>query len=140
MQQQTFNSWFGKLNHRVEALISVSVRDLPDMPYRTWFEQGVTAEDAALTVVEKALAEYGFAPEDIFEPAELSRDELNRQDEVDNAIHSLLVTLTGKDIPWNIEDISTVRDAVLPIVSRHTGKTILELYPALTLKGKEEVL
>ncbi len=48
--------------------------------------------------------------------AELTNEQLQRQDKVDNAIHNLFQELLGNPIgdplPWDIEKISRVRDAI----------------------------
>lgn len=46
--------------------------------------------------------------------AELTRNEINRQDYVDNSIYQLITQLntTDKPIEWNIEMISEIRDVV----------------------------
>jgi hypothetical protein len=44
----------------------------------------------------------------------LTEVQLERQDFVDNAIHELLQGLnpSGKEIPWNIETIGSIRDTI----------------------------
>lgn len=63
---------------------------------------------------------------------ELTKEDLLRQDEVDNAIHNLLRYLSmGKvDVKWDIDDIGTVREAVKKvIVGKLHVMTEMEFYP-----------
>ena len=62
---------------------------------------------------------------------ELSREELDRQDAVDNACYALLVELAkGSDLPWDIEDISAVREAVQSVlVEKRHIMSEMEFYP-----------
>jgi hypothetical protein len=63
--------------------------------------------------------------------AELTRDQLERQDFVDNAIQELLQLLnpTETPIPWDIESISRVRDEIQRCVVSKTGCTEQQFYP-----------
>ena len=61
---------------------------------------------------------------------ELTRSQIQRQDDVDNAIRVLLITLGGEQ-PWNIEDIGMVRDAVAQVVLAKTGTPLAVFYPYL---------
>jgi len=67
---------------------------------------------------------------------ELTKAQFEQQDAIDNAIFEFLVKQTGHMIPWNIEEIGAVRDAVLPIIARHTGRSEYELYPWVTEDGE----
>ena len=59
----------------------------------------------------------------------LTAKELRRQDFVDNAIHSLLEALAGKELPWDIEAISAVRLAAQKYVCPAVNMTEREFYP-----------
>lgn len=63
-------------------------------------------------------------PVDDFTPKEVER-----QDLVDNAIHRLLCELSGRKLPWDIELIGEVRDAVQMTFESHTIMTGKEFYP-----------
>lgn len=43
---------------------------------------------------------------------ELTRDEMNRQDDVDNAIFDMLNTLAERELEWDIKQLSEVREFV----------------------------
>ena len=63
---------------------------------------------------------------------ELTPEQLERQDKVDNAIHDLLdsVANTHDNTPWNIEYIVIIRDAVEQVVVAHARlMTEMEFYP-----------
>lgn len=64
---------------------------------------------------------------------QLSDDDLKRQDEVDSACYCLLCSLAkGSDVPWDIEAIATVRDAVQDVLyDRFHIMSPQELYPYL---------
>ena len=55
----------------------------------------------------------------------------DKQDGIDNVIHAMVSEILGKVIPWNIEVIGEVRDAILPILAEHYGVAEAELYPTL---------
>lgn len=57
--------------------------------------------------------------------------QVNRQDEVDNACYAFLLELAkGSDLPWDIEDISTVREAVQSVlVEKRHIMSEMEFYP-----------
>mgnify|MGYP001293243849 CR=1 FL=1 len=56
MKEHGFNSWVDAVDHEVDAIAGVSVHDLPDVPFRAWFEDGMTPREAA----EEALENAGF--------------------------------------------------------------------------------
>jgi hypothetical protein len=63
---------------------------------------------------------------------ELTTKQTERQDLVDNAIQALLEHLTGKQIEWNIEIISNIREEIQDqIVNRLELMTEMEFYPYL---------
>jgi hypothetical protein len=43
----SFTQWSARLDDAVIRRLVVSVFDLPDMPFRDWFDQGVTPVEAA---------------------------------------------------------------------------------------------
>ena len=47
---------------------------------------------------------------------ELTKNQIERQDLVDDKCYELLVELAGKDIAWNIEQIYKVRQAVQSVI------------------------
>lgn len=60
----------------------------------------------------------------------MKQSDIERQDEVDNAIHALLEKLAGKPIDWDIEMIGAVRDEVMfQLVDCSKLMTAEEFYP-----------
>ena len=51
-----FEIWMGQIDRMVNATAMVSVHDLPDSPFRDWFDSGMAAADAA----EQALRDAGW--------------------------------------------------------------------------------
>lgn len=68
--------------------------------------------------------------------AELTGEQVVRQDTVDNACYALLLELAkGSDLPWNIEYISTVREAVQSVlVEKLHIMSEMEFYPYIEVK------
>jgi len=65
---------------------------------------------------------------------ELTREQLDRQDKVDNACHNILEELAGKELSWDIELSGIVRDAVQEVlVDRLHLMTEMEFYPYIML-------
>lgn len=65
--------------------------------------------------------------------SELTIKQTNRQDLVDDAIHTLLEDLAGKDIEWNIAVISNIREEIQDHVVRKLNiMTEMEFYPYLS--------
>ena len=72
---------------------------------------------------------------------ELTREQINRQDLVDNAIHQLILDLIPnkginrepfhRQIDWNIEIISEVREVIQKYVTDKGLCTEAEFYPYL---------
>jgi hypothetical protein len=50
---KTFESWIDEIN-RLLDLIGLSIDDLPDCPYRDWFEDGMTAKRASAKAIKMA--------------------------------------------------------------------------------------
>lgn len=74
---------------------------------------------------------------------ELTKKQIKRQDEVDNDIFRLLQNFSPIIVlPWDIEDIGIVRDAVQNvIVNKRHLMTEMEFYPYIpdaTKKGGEK--
>jgi hypothetical protein len=68
-------------------------------------------------------------------PEELTKEQLARQDQVDNACYAFLLELAkGSDLPWDMEDISEVREAVQNVlVERRHIMSEMEFYPFVEL-------
>ena len=49
-----FEIWMVRVDRTVNAIALVSVYDLPDRPYRDWFDDGMLASDAAKQALEYA--------------------------------------------------------------------------------------
>jgi len=62
---------------------------------------------------------------------ELKKNQIERQDFVDNAIFDLLETLnpTSKKLDWNIEMISNIRDIAQTWIVEKTNCSEQEFYP-----------
>ncbi len=62
---------------------------------------------------------------------ELTREQISRQDIVDNACYALMLELAkGSDLPWDIEHISTVREAIQSVlVEKLHIMSEIEFYP-----------
>jgi hypothetical protein len=61
---------------------------------------------------------------------ELSRQEIERQDFVDNAIYDLLVDITDT-ATWDIAVIADIRDAIWSAIKDNTKMTPDQFYPHL---------
>lgn len=53
-QPQSFAAWMQQVNAAVLAQAFVSADDLPDQPYREWYEDDLSPEEAATTALEDA--------------------------------------------------------------------------------------
>jgi hypothetical protein len=80
---------------------------------------------------------------------ELTDAQIERQDLVDGAIYQLLRQLAGLDednpsgddlLPWNIEEIASVRDKIETIVASHGLMAYTEFYPGIALNEFDEEL
>jgi hypothetical protein len=62
---------------------------------------------------------------------EMTDEQLERQDFVDNAVFSLIKEMnpTNKPIDWDIEMIGNVRDAVVWELEKKLGVSEFEIYP-----------
>jgi hypothetical protein len=47
VNEMTFAGWMKTVNDWVWTLVRVSVHDLPDAPFRTWYDDGLSAKEAA---------------------------------------------------------------------------------------------
>lgn len=54
MGKKSFEEWFGDVNAAVIRRIGLSVHDLPDCPFRDWFEDGFSAKSAASAAIREA--------------------------------------------------------------------------------------
>jgi hypothetical protein len=54
MAVDRFAAWFDAVDRIVEKRVGMSVRDLPDCSYRDWFDDGITANQAARLAIEEA--------------------------------------------------------------------------------------
>lgn len=52
--EQTFEAWMEAVDEQVEALAGCSVHDLPDCPFRDWYDAGLSPRDAALRAIRNA--------------------------------------------------------------------------------------
>ena len=50
---KTFNSWMERVDSRLVSLIGLSYLDLPDMPWRSWYDSSLSVGEA----VEACLVE-----------------------------------------------------------------------------------
>ena len=59
----------------------------------------------------------------------LTSVETDRQDFVDGAIHELMGTLVGYELPWDMEWLGEVRDTIQEVVVKHLDMSEMEFYP-----------
>lgn len=57
--EETFEQWYKRVDRAVLQRAGLWVDDLPDCPFRDWFDDGFTPDEAA----EMALKEAGFPDE-----------------------------------------------------------------------------
>ena len=64
-------------------------------------------------------------------PDEMTDEQLERQDFVDNAIFSLIqdINPTTEAISWDIEMIGNIRDVILDELQKKLGTKEFEIYP-----------
>jgi hypothetical protein len=63
---------------------------------------------------------------------ELTQEQIERQDFVDNTVYDFIRELTGQPSEWNIEMVGAVRDAVREVIVDELGRmTEQEFYPFL---------
>ena len=64
-------------------------------------------------------------------PDEMTDEQLERQDFVDNAIFSLIqdINPTAEAISWDIEMIGNIRDVIVEELQKKSGITEFEIYP-----------
>ena len=53
LEKERFAAWKRNVNHLVEATTGLSCDDLPDMPYRDWFDDNVSSARAAMRVIRE---------------------------------------------------------------------------------------
>lgn len=52
--KKTFEQWFKEVDAEINRRVYLGADDLPDCPYRDWFEAGVTVKGAASRAVKRA--------------------------------------------------------------------------------------
>ena len=50
----SFDDWMKAVDHRVQAVIGLSIHDLEDHPFRDWYHDEMSPEEAAHTAIEYA--------------------------------------------------------------------------------------
>jgi hypothetical protein len=53
-QTLTFDDWMHKVDRSVESFAGLSAFDLPDCPYRDWYDDELTPREAALKALSNA--------------------------------------------------------------------------------------
>ena len=53
--RKSFDEWFKEVDRKVRVLFGISVRDLPDCPFRDWYDDGVSASSAAKRAAKNAM-------------------------------------------------------------------------------------
>lgn len=53
-----FEDWMNKVEDLVVASCGISTADLPDQPYRDWFDDKVSIRRAAKRVIRSAIESY----------------------------------------------------------------------------------
>jgi hypothetical protein len=48
----SFVEWLNKVNRKVIALTGITIHDLSDQPFREWFDEGMSPEEAVLHTLE----------------------------------------------------------------------------------------
>jgi hypothetical protein len=64
----------------------------------------------------------------------LTKGQLARQDEVDNAIAALINDLVGKEVEWDMEIIGDVREVIQDHLVAKGITTEMKFYPYIELK------
>lgn len=54
MAKMTFEQWLNKVDAAVESRTGLSRDDLPDCPYRDWYDDGVSPSAAASRAIKAA--------------------------------------------------------------------------------------
>lgn len=52
MEKQAFKEWMAKVDATLEKMLGLMNTDLADMPYREWYEKGMTSTAAAIKAVK----------------------------------------------------------------------------------------
>ena len=55
MKNQTFAGWLEQVDRFVWQAVGMSLSDLPDVPTRDWFEDGVAPKSAARRAIRSAM-------------------------------------------------------------------------------------
>lgn len=52
-----FRDWMIKIDDQIDASLGISIQDLPDQPYRDWFDSGMEISEAIREIMEKEYPE-----------------------------------------------------------------------------------
>ena len=68
--------------------------------------------------------------ENIKQFQELTAEQIERQDYVDNEIHSMMCELSGNDdLEWNIEPIAEIREIIYEYLEKEGVMSEMDFYP-----------
>lgn len=56
MQEQNFDKWMEKLESLFENMFGFSIYDLPDQPFHSWFDNGLSVGEAIKEIVSEEMA------------------------------------------------------------------------------------
>ncbi|MFZ2992411.1 MAG: hypothetical protein WA061_01735 [Microgenomates group bacterium] len=79
------------------------------------------------------MTNYFEIPTEDEQDFDLSSEQIERQDFVDNTIYAMLEELLGKNLEWNIEQIGMVRDIVQKIAESE-GISEEDFYPFMEME------
>lgn len=60
MKNRLFKEWMIKVEAEMDRIIGFSVNDLPDQPWRRWFNEGLEPSEAAHRAISITSEEMGF--------------------------------------------------------------------------------
>ncbi len=63
---------------------------------------------------------------------ELTAKQLERQDQVDNAIHGIIETAVGHEMEWDMELIAEIREQMYEGIVASLGVSEMDFYPYFT--------
>ena len=52
--RKTYDEWIKEVDRHIQKKTMMSYRDLPDQPYRRWFDSGMSAKEAADMAIERS--------------------------------------------------------------------------------------
>lgn len=64
-ENRLFNQWMRQVDFNIEAALGVDSRDLSDMPYREYFDNGLEASEAADEAILANIDDSGFTLDDL---------------------------------------------------------------------------